>query len=703
MKSLIWKEWRENLKWVPLPTLVIIGPIFLFGLPPLMDAGFSFFVGLVMVVFGAALGFLQVFFESSGDKRSLLLHRPLSSSRIFLGKSIVGVGLYLLAVGIPFAWTVRLAATPGHVPQPFEWPMVLPRVADALMGLVFYFAGMLTAQREARWYGSRCLGLAAGLFCWYLVWALPELWQALLAILIVGGLVALAAWGSFHCGGAYAPQPLFAKIALAATFLMGLSALGFTSKVLIGNWVWPRTAFYYRLDRHARVLDVHETYGQVNVTDLQGKLPSELKNTAPDYYAFREITAPRAQGGWPKTRSYRNSNRALVKYGNDTEPSNEWWWYVPPQGLLLGYDKLSNQPIGSFGPDGFAGPGQQPTKRFEEELIHSSRVYSSWANDYLVFPSQVYKVDFRKRIVQSVFVPAKGESVLWASRWEDEKDKQSLAFVGTDRSIHVVDDEGTRVLTIPLAQELAGYQVESVGRLDNPTRYWVWYEPAWYLSLDRLETMPAFVAMYDSSGREISPRQELAPRPGYARGIKPRTPPVEASVAHAWLGLLTPPAEAAVLVGMTRDQMSKVRECQGSELSLTLHVLIVTTQFFIPGVRWFPPAHPGLVLGFAGLMLLSAVVCAIICLVLARRHAFSRVRSAGWALIGLSFGWVGLVLMLALQEWPARIACPNCRKLRVVDRDTCEHCGALHAVPAADGTEIFESAATLPHVALTAS
>src|SRR6516165_7133173 len=155
MKSLIWKEWRENLKWVPLPTLVIIGPIFLFGLPPLMDAGFSFFVGLVMVVFGAALGFVQLFFESSGDKRSLLLHRPLSSSQIFLAKSIVGVGLYLLAMGIPFACILRLAATPGYMPQPFEWPMVLPWTADILTGLVFYFAGMLTAQREARWYGSR--------------------------------------------------------------------------------------------------------------------------------------------------------------------------------------------------------------------------------------------------------------------------------------------------------------------------------------------------------------------------------------------------------------------------------------------------------------------------------------------------------------------------------------------------------------------
>ena len=146
MKSLIWKEWRENIKWTPLPALLILGPIGIFGLAPLMDEVFLIFVGLVAIVFGAALGFVQLFFESSGDKRSLLLHRPLSSSQIFLAKSIVGVGLYLLAMGIPFACILRLAATPGNMPQPFEWPMVLPWTADILTGLVFYFAGMLTAR-----------------------------------------------------------------------------------------------------------------------------------------------------------------------------------------------------------------------------------------------------------------------------------------------------------------------------------------------------------------------------------------------------------------------------------------------------------------------------------------------------------------------------------------------------------------------------
>ena len=109
----------------------------------------------------------------------------------------------------------------------------------------------------------------------------------------------------------------------------------------------------------------------------------------------------------------------------------------------------------------------------------------------------------------------------------------------------------------------------------------------------------------------------------------------------------------------------------------------------------------GLIPGYIALILLSAAASALGCFVLARRHAFSHARCISWALVGFLFGWVGLVLMLVLREWPARIVCPKCGKLRVVTRDTCEHCGATHAVPTPDGTEIFESAAT-PQVAVTA-
>jgi hypothetical protein len=702
MKALMWKECLENLKWVPLPTLVIGGLIAVLGPPSLMDSGSLMIFALVDGLFGVMLGFLQVSAEAQGDKRSLLLHRPLSRTHIFLAKASVGVGLYLLAVGIPFAIEVGLAATPGHIAEPFSWPMTLPWLADVLTGLVYYFAGMLSAQREARWYASRCLGLAAGLFCSVLVWTLPQFGQALLGILLVGGLTATAAWGSFLTGGAYAPQPRLAKIALALTLLMGLSALSFTAKVFLGVWTWSREQYNYALDHRGRVLLIHHDQGKLqSITDLEGQVPSQLQGERLDYYTLKETVAPWAWGGWTKTRCYRNYYESLVKFANETKPGNEEWWYVPAQGRVLGYDKHSKLLIGSFGPDGFAAPDDQPLAQFEGEIYHVTHYgYLSRASAYLAFPGGVYTVDFRKRTLRTLFVPTAGESVRWASRWEDEKQKQSLAFVGTDRAIHVLDPAGDRLLSAPLAFDRATYRIRSVGKLEDPRRYWILYEPAWPLGLDRLETMPAYVVEYDSVGREMAPRQIVPPRPGGAREFTPPVPLVEPSTAHVWFGLATAPAEAAVLKGTMHALQSEVRENNGSEMGLLLPFLFTLTRLFLPGVRWLPSAHPGLVFGNAALMLLAAGVSALICLVLTRRYAFSGLRRLGWTLCGLLWGPVGLLLLLALQEWPARIPCPKCSKLRVVTRDKCEHCGAPHALPAADGTEIFESIPGAEHAVL---
>jgi hypothetical protein len=704
MKALIGKEWRENLKWAALPVLLILGLMAVWGTPPLMDEFFLFYVTVVATLFGALLGFLQVFFESQGDKRSLLLHRPLSRSRIFLGKAIAGVSLYLLALGIPCACAVGLAATPGHVAEPFGWPMVLPLLADGLAGLVYYFAGMLTAQREARWYGSKCLGLAAGLFCSMAVWMLPEFWHVLLAIVTVGGMTALAAWGSFIAGGAYTPQPRLARIALAITFLMGLSALSFSGKLLLGIWIIGNARSSYQLDRQGRVLVVYWS-DKLGVSDLDGQVPPELQGVPVDDQVLKEITAPSVEAGrFPKTRSYRNRNVFLVKHGNKSQPGNEAWWYVPAQGRLFGYEKITKRFLGSYGPDGFVPPDKQPRERFQGELVYQSVAYRASARDYLVFPQGVYTVDFRKGRVQALFVPVAGETVQWASRWEDDLRKVSVAFVGTDKAIHALNEAGSRMFSLPSTAALEAYQVHRIGRLEDPQRYWVWYVPEWFQEVEARQTKPSYLVVYDGAGQEIA-RQTVPPQPGIFRiFFQPLAALGIPSHGNAWLvlaGLVTPPAEVAILGGTTEEIVSEVRRKDGTEVALLLW-LLATTQAFIPGLFGDPRGHAGLVFGHAALMLLSAGVCALVCFLLARRYAFSRARCIGWALCGLVWGPNGLLLMLAVQEWPARIICRSCRKPRVVTRDTCEHCGALHAAPPADGTEIFEPTTATPRTALAA-
>jgi hypothetical protein len=93
------------------------------------------------------------------------------------------------------------------------------------------------------------------------------------------------------------------------------------------------------------------------------------------------------------------------------------------------------------------------------------------------------------------------------------------------------------------------------------------------------------------------------------------------------------------------------------------------------------------------LLVLNGAVAAFVCLPigwwLGRRYHLSPAAQAGWAVFQLLFGVPGLLAFLSVQEWPVRESCPNCKKLRVVDRGRCEHCGALFAPPEKTGTEVF--------------
>lgn len=183
MKTIIWKELRENFK------LAVIGfAIFTFLLMecyrhyseffsnlafgqeswqphdshPLLSERFLGETAIFCAIFGAVLGWLQIHNERHRDLWAFLVHRPISRSQIFFGKVVAGLCLYMLGAGLPLLGYIITACVPGHFPVPFTLPMVLPMVSLFLIGIVFYFSGLLTGIQQARWYVSRGLGLGAG-------------------------------------------------------------------------------------------------------------------------------------------------------------------------------------------------------------------------------------------------------------------------------------------------------------------------------------------------------------------------------------------------------------------------------------------------------------------------------------------------------------------------------------------------------------
>jgi len=682
MKALIWKEFRENLKWAAIPPLLIVLPLVFLGGPGTPPAGMELALfHMVTIVFGGALGFLQVYFESRGDKRSLLMHRPVSHTKIFLGKVIGGLGVYLLGVGAPALVLAVWCATPGHLYAPFHWGLVLPWLADILAGVVYYFAGMVTAQREARWYGSRCVGLAAAVLATVFTWGLPEFWQALLGTAAIGTVLGVAAWGSFVAGGAYAPQPRLAKAALAATCLAGLFFAGFAAKVQLGHWLDPSVSFGTFVDRQGRVLTTESKRGESLVRVLparDGEAPHELHGKRVNQNTLSEMEAPFAHASWHRHRSYRNPGRFFVWYLDESQGRNDFWWYVPDQGRVLGYDEEQKSFLGSYGPDGFAAPDQPPGERFQGDLCYMTRNWEAFPVAYLAFPRTVYSIDFARRQVRTVYTAVEGETVVWAGRWRDPREKEFLSFVTTDRAIHLFTQSGAPVASLPRACDNDRFVPWQVARVEEPRRFLIFYGLPLSQELGASEAMTQY-AEYDTAGREL------------ARWSPPARPPVEPPSARVLFGLVTPASEVGGLVGALRHMRLEARESRDQGRWVLLELSEEWIPEYIPGTERRAGASPDLIPAYAFLVVASSVVCALICFLLARRYAFSRARRAGWALVGLLFGWLGLVTMVAIQEWPARIRCSSCGRLRRVDLDDCEHCGAAHAAPVADGTEIFET------------
>jgi hypothetical protein len=410
MQSLIWKECHENFRWAALALLPVSVLAYATVSHPnaltMISPHYLFLMSVVAAIFGGTLGFLQVFAESRGDRRALLVHRPLSPTRIFLGKALAGLGLYVPVVGLPFAFAVGWNAMPGHGASPFRWPLALPWLADILTGVVYYFAAMLAAQRNTPWYGSRGLGVATAFACSLIVHLVSEFGYALLAIAVTGALLGVAAWGSFVTGGAYSPQRRIAKTALAVTLLIGLMVAG-TAAINLPTFALEilgpdNRRIWYEVDGQGRVLIVRQDRrGQIeSVTDLAGNEPPELRGQRVDQRTIEELATPlRLLYREPDFLGYRSFDRICVPIENESSSTAELWYYVHDQALLMGYEQRSKRLVGSLGPGGFVPPHERPAERFQGQLFTPYGNRGNDSPDYLTFPGGVYTVDFAQRTI----------------------------------------------------------------------------------------------------------------------------------------------------------------------------------------------------------------------------------------------------------------------------------------------------------------
>lgn len=701
MKTIIWKELRENFKWALLG-MVGVGLTMAFALINLAyransigDDEFYLITLSLGPGVGAVIGFMQMIFDSRQGHWAVLVHRPINRNRIFWGKTIAGLTLYFVAMLIPFGLSVLWVMMPGKVAGPFRWGMAVPGLIGILTGAVYYFAGMLVARRSARWYGSRCLPLIAPILCSLIIFGVYRASSAALIIIVAASIMCIAARGTFLAGGSYKAQRWAAKTALGSALVVGIILAGLAAAAFISTFI-PQSGYirHASLDTRPRLLKdgrvVVEEYVEgklVAVNDLKGDpLPELLRQDdgsldplvllAPSNTSLsleiEERTDRETHVVWHR-KSLR-SLRPQLRSDQDTH-----WYYLPEAGRFVGYDTKSRRRIGSIGPNGFSATDQTATDRFPRKRVYAHQDFGNVAGLFPT-PDGVYRIDLIKRTAKRVFTPEPGKVIKSMGGFVTEKqarewggnygmwnwDPQQTEYdtggyvILVGNMILLLDQDINVLRTCSPDYQSPAYPSVTIAKLDVPGTYAFMYHPSVEHFGDQTFDMTQPLVIYGPDGQQVSTGE--VPHRQY---VSPQLP-----ITQGFVGLIAPPGPCVIIEVVER---------------------IMSWQY-----RRYNEYNRNLKLTFALCMLVGGVVSLVINLRLARRKALGRGQRVLWAVLGLVFGLSGVLLMLCLLDWPVRELCESCGKARLVDRFDCEHCGAAFTPPPKDGTEIFDRPDTNP-------
>ncbi len=694
LKAMFWKECRENARWAVLALLALsLGLAYAWfhlyqqsSFPSLGQiwSGENLVLTITTPLIGLALGLLQILPELRRDQWAFLVHRPASRTTLFFGKVLPGVCLYLLATILPLLGLAAWAASPSHVPAPFDFRFTLAGWAAILSGLPFYFAGLLVALRPARWYGSRTLPLLTALLAPWQASSRTEVWQVALLCLLVTAPLFCAAWGSFLTGGEYKEQTKPARFALGLTLypaVLVVSSLVLMLLVGVSNALNHSTNYESwfndtKIDMQGRLFRTAEhtdSKGHTTrtVTDGAGRPvdPRLWQNLTQQHkfldLSYLSVTNGASREGYPYSDPTRYVLDLRSRLSDDRQTH---LYYVRQWRQAALYDGPSGavRLQGYLGPNGFS-PDAARAGQFEDAMPVPTY---SLGQRLLQFPHAVYWYTEDKVLgllhsdrsgvgitgVAVIANPLREGVYVWdRMAYLVAANGQVTAYV---QSRPGANPAMRMLFTAPLAFDSKDYPTLQVAMAPDKSRFFFWYSAPGVGRPDHVVTLA-------SDGRIL--KTETVTPPVTSAAVTQPTPFLQGLPA-----LLVPPAATAT----------------AAVYAVIGHALKDQTA----ESWWRGFDNGGLLFGALFFSACGGLVAAIPAWLICRRLGDGRRGQIAWALGVFWLGGYGVLLLLALRTWPARVPCPHCGRQRVVDNETCEHCGAAFARPKRDGTEIFDAA-----------
>jgi len=609
------------------------------------------------LVLSIALAFLQILPETSRDRWAFLIHRPATASTLFYAKVAAGLTLYLLATVTPFLSTVLWIRTPGNVAAPFDWGLTESGFAWIASGVPSFLAGFLTAVRPVRWYGTRVFPILA---------LLPVMLSLGNARTLVGSigwslLMVLFLWPASRAvflerAGERRPI-LGARFALGTTLTVGSTVLsiiifaallGIYRSVAPAKSEWVAT-YQYALTNDGRLIKFQSSEdGVTTVRSIaDGSILYEGKsgNEWLTHNRWTAIDAQLASIGPYDYSSIGAPERYVSQIGDRGAGRRKVWYSY--DGLLISYDVRSRKIVAAVGELGYRTCHSMLEARLTRPFPRDASLGNpqSLSKTFIQDGDTIYEID------GSLYDLSEGMSTVRVAVKSPKIASGQL--ISTDNFL------GPIIIRYPhqfevYAGEGHGYRLKFSGKVESfPDSY----DTILYGVTDHY-----FVLRYpgrkDSVYVEYDDRDRVAKR--YMTVDSPETVGMGSPVVY---GMLVPIGiDVAWNFAITGNHLA--------------HIWRDTARI----VNW-PMLAGNLVADALSVLIIFAI---------SRRCAFSRLRMTWWLIAGALLGFWAVVALLCLDGWPARERCRNCGKMRVVTRETCEHCAAAWPDRSVDGTEIFE-------------
>ncbi len=713
MNTLLWKEFRENLKWGVV--LLVISFLYQLGCQfvrpreqVLLDAEFEAYLGFGCAVAAVVMGLLQTFREVSRDRWAYLLHRGVTPQQILQAKAIVGVGLYLVAAFVPLGILGLWAATPGNIAAPWH-PLALLQPSLMILAVIpFWFVGALISVREARWYATRLM-----------IFGLPS-------VCVLFGLVTLQShrgWGvlatlgltllSFTCmfvltrnaaewRGQYEQLRMPARTVLAfnagvSIMISLLVTIGFGVELARQLWMAPtRQPTQATLLEDGKLEELH--FDAAN--RLAGRYVERQKvSLTPENHS----QIKRYPEWIPQGDLYGRSQNLPFPMHLLDRPQQQVWHYAPEQGVFLGYHHSSRQHNSTISPEGFLSPDQEPKQRFgtmvavnfgygmaldvhdkAKPMTPGQPSQPMGSTTVYAFRDGVYHIDLQAQTVRKIYA-ASADDPLLGVRFTDELMDVNyfphiadmpfephteprrkapgivqMAHQKTLRQFVIKPDDEQRIVNEPLNEKMLEpleQQTYVLPKQFPGGSYWQFLgfrnsnRCVYALNQSYLDRNTTRLIYANADGKAL--RDVLLERTSF-------------EPAFDVLQWLLPPGSLAA-IGIDGTQ----------------------TDFLFPEVvrEDFTEKRSGLSTTLQ--MVIVAVVCAVSTMLLCVDRRISGRAAVAWTVFAGLMGVSGVLTLVGICPRPRRVPCHACHKPRPVAEPLCPSCGVEFEPPPQNGTEII--------------